>query len=289
MSIPASGLQKDKGLLVLSVFSSHRERATEANPRWKHLPTADSSAPFLSGGPVGAGEGGEPANRRSDLYRVGSSISTPRFCSSLATTAELVDPGVAPVTELLLRRIKVLSDFEDGYSVFPGKEFLRFVCLFFGSAESLLWVPQLDFGWMGALVILGRLFLCFVSAKGCELPVIPVVGCGFRPPVAVSGGGGPVRRISTEMMPMVFQRFRCGLEGSESLIFAALHVLVVFVVSSRARRWPAASGGCCGRSGAAPGWLGKSLEEEKFCKEVLVVLFCNFLFFPGYLGMYSSL
>jgi hypothetical protein len=79
------------------------------------------------------------------------------------------------------------------------------------------------------------------------------------------------------------------LEGSESLIFAALHVLVVFVVSSRARRWPAASSGCCGRSGAAPGWLGKSLEEEKFCKEVLVVLFYNFLFFPGYLGMYSSL
>ena len=56
------------GLILFSAVESGRHRGeTEAEA----LPTADSSAPYLSGGRVGAGEGGEPANRRSALYRIG--------------------------------------------------------------------------------------------------------------------------------------------------------------------------------------------------------------------------
>jgi len=75
---------------------------------------------------------------------------------------------------------------------------------------------------------------------------------------------------------MFFQRFRCGLAGSGSLDLAASHAWVFFVKLCWRRWWPASSSS----GGEAPVGLEKNLEEELFCKEVLVLV-CNFLFFPG--------
>jgi len=103
----------------------------------------------------------------------------------------------------------------------------------------------------------------------------------FRP-----GGGGCFRRTSMEKMPMFVQSFRCGLVVVPSRWLLRLHMCgsSSFELCWR-RRWPAASSFC----GEASGGLEKNLEEVRLCKEVLLVLVCNFLFFPGCdcnLGMY---
>jgi len=95
----------------------------------------------------------------------------------------------------------------------------------------------------------------------------------FRP-----GGGGCFRRTSMEKMPMFVQSFRCGLVVVPSRWLLRLHMCgsSSFELCWR-RRWPAASSFC----GEASGGLEKNLEEVRLCKEVLLVLVCNFLFFPG--------
>jgi hypothetical protein len=52
------------------------EKATAAR---SHLPAAIPSAPFLSDGRRGVGEGGGPGNHRAGVYRVGRSLPRSRF------------------------------------------------------------------------------------------------------------------------------------------------------------------------------------------------------------------
>ncbi|KAG2612054.1 hypothetical protein PVAP13_4KG229705 [Panicum virgatum] len=109
---------------------------------------------------------------------------------------------------------------------------------------------------------------------------------GMRIP-AVSfhpGGGGCLRRLSMEDMPMFVQRIRCGLVVPSHWLLR-LHMRGSSIEICWGRRWPAASSFC----GEASGEWEKILEEEQLCKEVLLVLVCNFLFFQGCgcnLGMY---
>jgi len=94
--------------------------------------------------------------------------------------------------------------------VYPwSQEFVRLVCLLFGPAGILLLVPWLDFARKGAMAILGRLFLCFISAKGWELPIFPRGGDWILAVSCSPGGGGCYWRNWTEKMPKFFQRFRC--------------------------------------------------------------------------------
>ena len=54
------------------------------------------------------------------------------------------------------------------------------------------------------------LVACFISAKGWELPVLPVCGI-WIPAAGLAGGGGLLLlRFSPERMPMVFQRISYG-------------------------------------------------------------------------------
>ena len=64
------------------------------------VPAVISPAPFLSGGRYGAGEGGEPVNRRADVYRLDSFLARPSVCLPSATTVQLRLPGVEAVMVL---------------------------------------------------------------------------------------------------------------------------------------------------------------------------------------------
>jgi len=91
------------------------------------------------------------------------------------------------------------------------------------------------------------------------------------------GGGGCLRRFSMEKMPMFVPRIRCGLVVVPSRWILRLHMRGSSIELCWGRRWPAASSIC----GEVSGEWEKNLEEEQFCKEVLPILVCNFLFFPG--------
>ena len=58
-------------------------QAKRATPRRSRVPAATPTAPFLSGGRPGAGEGGEPASRRADVYRLDSERFLIMRCRSL--------------------------------------------------------------------------------------------------------------------------------------------------------------------------------------------------------------
>ena len=110
---------------------------------------------------------------------------------------------------------------------------------------------------------------------GMRIPAI-----SFHP-----GGGRCLRRLSMEDMPMFVQRIRCGLVVVPSCWILRLHMRGSSIEICWGIRWPAASSFC----GEASGEWEKNLEEEQLCKEVLPILVCNFLFFPGRgcnLGMY---
>ena len=114
-------------------------------------------------------------------------------------------------------------------------------------------------------------FSCFVSTKGCELPLIPPTGRWIPAVEVVPGGGGWSRRVlgeeDADALSVLYMRLD---GGSGSLAFAALHVMVFFVGLGWARR-RAASGSC----GSSRGWKMK-LEEEFFTDKsfwYLVVIF----------------
>ena len=103
-------------------------------------------------------------------------------------------------------------------------------------------------------------FSCFVSAKGCELPLIPPTGRWIPAVEVVPGGGGWSRRVlgeeDADALSVLYMRLD---GGSGSLAFAALHVMVFFVDhgwSARRRVVGVACGALSGR------W--KKLEEEFF-------------------------
>ena len=137
--------------------------------------------------------------------------------------------------------------------------------------------PQISSG-ACVLVGVGSVgFSCFVSAKGCELPLIPPTGRWIPAVEVVPGGGGWSRRVlgeeDADALSVLYMRLD---GGSGSLAFAALHVMVFFVGLGWARR--RAASGSCGAS--SRGWKMK-LEEEFFYRQVLLVPCCNFLFFRG--------
>ena len=85
-------------------------------------------------------------------------------------------------------------------------------CLGFG----LRWVAGMSLGGGGVISVLraggfvAGAGLCFISAKGWELPVLPVCGI-WIPAAGLAGGGGLLLlRFSLERMPMVFQRIGYG-------------------------------------------------------------------------------
>ena len=85
-------------------------------------------------------------------------------------------------------------------------------CLGFG----LRWVAGMSLGGGGVISVLraggfvAGAGLCFISAKGWELPVLPVCGI-WIPAAGLAGGGGLLLlRFSPERMPMVFQRIGYG-------------------------------------------------------------------------------
>ena len=106
----------------------------------------------------------------------------------------------------------------------------------FGPQEARLGLPfpQIIFG-VGVVAGVGSMgSFCFVSVKGCELPVIPYGGM-WIPAVGVrSGRGGRFRRIlgdeDAEVLSVVYIRLHGG-----SLSLAALHLLV-FIVGSAGKR-----------------------------------------------------
>ena len=133
--------------------------------------------------------------------------------------------------------------------------------------------PQIN---SGVGVLAGDGFVgsfCFVSAKGCELPVIPQGGM-WIPTVGVhSGGGGCSRRFlgdeDAEVLSVVYIRLHGG-----SLSLAALPLLVFLVGVCWARR-RAVSGSC----GASSGRTEESLEEKSFTFKSFghfVVIFYSF-------------
>ena len=80
-------------------------------------------------------------------------------------------------------------------------------------------------------------FSCFVSTKGCELPLIPPTGRWIPAVEVVPGGGGWSRRVlgeeDADALSVLYMRLD---GGSGSLAFAALHVMVFFVGLGWARR-----------------------------------------------------
>ena len=114
---------------------------------------------------------------------------------------------------------------------------------------------------------------CFVSAKECELPVIPQGGM-WIPAVGVrSGGGGCSWRLlgdeDAKGLSVVYIRLHGG-----SLSLAALPLLVFLVGVCWARR-QAVSGSC----GASSGRTEESLEERSFTFKSFghfVVIFYSF-------------
>jgi len=127
--------------------------------------------------------------------------------------AALVVPGAAGV-ERLRRRISSASGLEDAPCVFSGRAAsARFACLAFASADGLTSVSSIDFAQLkGATSIPVWLVLCFISAKGWELPVFPI--CGIWIPAAgpfAGVGGKLVRLFLPERMPMSVHWDRCGM------------------------------------------------------------------------------
>jgi len=116
---------------------------------------------------------------------------------------------------------------------------------------------------------------CFIPAKGCELPVIPLGGM-WIPAVSPADGGGWSRRFLGIEDANVLSTIHIWLDGgSGSLSLAALHVVFFVEVCWEARRRAASS-----ISAAASGrW--KKLEEERFTNKSFSDLFVIFFSSQG--------
>ena len=114
---------------------------------------------------------------------------------------------------------------------------------------------------------------CFVSAKGCELPVIPQGGM-WIPAVGVRSGGGRCSwRLlgdeDAEVLSVVYIRLHGG-----SLSLAALHLLVFIIETCWGARRRAASDSC----GATPGRWKMNLDEELFTNKSFGHFFVIFFY-----------
>jgi hypothetical protein len=120
-------------------------------------------------------------------------------------------------------------------------------------------------------------YLCFVSAKGCELLVIPSKGWWIPAVGVLPGGGGRSWRVLGEEdandLSVTYMRLD-GVSGSLSL--AALHVMVFFVDNGWSARRRVVGVACGVLSGR---W--KKLEEEIFTFKSFWYLFVIFFSSQG--------
>ncbi|CAN6315810.1 unnamed protein product, partial [Urochloa humidicola] len=215
-------------------------RAKRANARRLRIPAAIPPAPFGSGGCAATGDGGEPGNRRADVYRVVCFQSTSRVCSP-STGGGARIPGSGGRWGLLRRQIKYLCSgsserrrgrvegssgsrsgsgvcflhFYGGFPVFVGCDCMRFVVVFlFALGKDLVCPP------------VGSLFRVGIFGAGC----------GFAGGFLLLRGGNAIfvfgwpwcpletsPFISTNRSPMLFQRHQSILTGGLGWWFLRLH------------------------------------------------------------------
>lgn len=130
--------------------------------------------PFLSGGRIGAGEGGGPGIHRAELYRIGRLVPRPMVCLSSETAAELWVPRAATAFARLRRRISSFPSALGSSSVFLGEDSWWVVDPLFWFAGDLL--ELISFGLspsIEASAIRVRLsFLPLLAAAGASVPVV---------------------------------------------------------------------------------------------------------------------